>query len=212
MGAQYAVSMGAGFKLAIGMMVLTLAFVVLLGRWITAEEFWLGVLLRGFLLFALIPLAFAAFETLWYWLILPLALIPLIRVDLGDRGYSAFLNQRGQAKLGEARAAAAAQPNNPVLRISLGRTLLETRQIFAGLATLDQAVSVAGTGARALITKMAEETKAEYLKVCPKCSAPNVRAGLACSNCFSPLEDSPALRALLKCCKPLWRLSRGNRE
>jgi|WetSurMetagenome_2_1015567.scaffolds.fasta_scaffold91195_1 hypothetical protein len=211
MGAQYAISMGAGFKLAIGMMVITLAYVVLLGRWLTAEEFWPSVLLRGLLLFGLIPLALVTFETLWYWLLLPLAFLPMIRIDTGGRRYSDYLLRHGQATLEAARAAAAAQPDNPVLRISLGRLLLETRQIFPGLATLDQAISVAGAGAKELITKMAEETKAAYLKFCPKCGLPNLRAGLVCGNCFSPLDDSPTLRLLLKCCKPLWRLSRGNR-
>ena len=72
---ELAGSMVAAFQLAAGAMVFALAIAVLIGRWVTADEDWVGVLLRGLLLLIFAVLMLQRFGSPWYWLTMPLAAV-----------------------------------------------------------------------------------------------------------------------------------------
>jgi len=176
---EYTTGFFAGLQLAAGAMVFAVALVVLFGRFLTADESLTGLVLRGGILFALAAFTISRFATIWYWLLLPLALIPLAEVQLGEGLAGPWLNRRRDGRLAEAAAAAADQPRNAIVRLQLARALLETRQIDVGLQAVDEAVSLAPPDSREMLDEMAREVKAELVCFCLSCRSPNPSSALA---------------------------------
>jgi len=204
--ADYPGAFFGGFALAAGVLAFAVAFTVLLSRWITGDENAVGVVIRAGLLLGLATVAMSLLTTVWYWLLLPLAVLPLVEVHLGEGVAAPWLDRRRHTRLAEAAAAAAEQPHNAVGRLQFARALLETRQIEAGLAALDEAVVLALPDSRELITQMAEQARAELVRSCPSCRHPNPASGRACRRCLSLLTDDALLRALLWILRPELRL------
>jgi ribosomal protein L40E len=194
------------FVLAAGLMVFALAYVVLLGRWISGDEHGLGVAIRGVLLFAAALLALSLFGTIWYWLVLPLALLPLVEVAWGAGLAAPHINRKRQERLAEVTATAVGQPDNPIHRLNLARALLETGQVEIGLAEIDEAVAFADGESRSLIEELAQEAKDELLSACPSCGSLNAPASKICRRCYSAMTDGEALRALVCLLRPVLRL------
>src|SRR5208283_5126625 len=100
-----------------------------LGRWIAGEECWPGVMLRGGLLATISVVAIHSYGTLWYWLMLPTAMLPLVDTFFGRGLTASWFAGRRLAQVGEAMSAAAHQPANPAVRLRLGRALLEAGHV-----------------------------------------------------------------------------------
>jgi hypothetical protein len=183
-------------------MVFAVAVVVLFGRFLTADESPAGFILRGGILFALAAFAISRFATIWYWLLLPLGLIPLAEVQLGEGLAGPWLNHRRYRRLASAAAAAADQPRNAIVRLQLARALLETRQIDVGLHALEEAVSLAPPDSREMLAEMAREVESELICSCPSCRSPSPGSALACRRCFAPLTDSPLARLAIRAIRP----------
>ena len=162
-----------------------------------------SALLRGGLLLALAVVAIHSFGTLWYWLTLPLALVPLVEDWHGSRTSAQRLSPVSAARLAEDTAAAADQPANPVLRLNLGRSLLETGQIEAGLSALDAAVALAPQDD--YIRTAAAEAKGRLVRFCPSCGQPNPAGAHVCRRCMTAMAGGAALRGLVRLCRPVWR-------
>ncbi len=204
--ADHAVSLFAGLQLAAGMMVFAVAMTVLLGRWVTADENALGVGLRGGVLLGLTVLAFSRFGTIWYWLLLPLTLFPLLELSCREGLAAGWIDQNRQRRLAEAAEAAAEHATNAARRLNLARALLETKQIEVGLAALEAAVSMADEQSRELLREMAEEAKQEFVRSCPFCRHPNPVAAKVCRSCLRALCEGALSRALLCLSRPALRL------
>jgi hypothetical protein len=203
---DYTTGFFAGLQLAAGAMVFAVALVVLFGRFLTADESLTGLVLRGGILSALAAFTISQFATIWYWLLLPLALIPLAEVRLGEGLAGPWLNHRRHGRLAEAVAAAADQPRNAIVRLQLARALLETCQIDVGLQALHEAVSLAPPDSGEMLDEMARELKAELVRSCLSCRSPNPSSALACRHCFAPLTDSPLARLAIRAVRPARRL------
>jgi len=201
MGA-YPLAFSAGLQLAAGLMVFAIALMVVFGRFVTADESLAGLILRGGLLLALAAFAISRFQTIWYWLALPLALLPLAEVQLGEGLAGPWLQRQRHRRLGEAVTAAAAEPKNAITRLELARALLETRQIPAGLKTLREAVALAPSDSRDLLEDMAREVESELVRNCSSCGSPSPASAYACRCCFAPLTDCPHVRLLVRVIRP----------
>jgi len=199
-----------GAQLALGMLVIAATMTALLGRWVTANETWLGMTARGACVMGVAVVALRHFGTVWYWLILALALLPLADICLGTSITGAWLMWRKQQVLAEAITDAAANPANSVIRLALARALLDTGQIEAGLANLDQASVLALDDGSPRMGDFVAEAKREFVRYCPHCNHPNPREAHACRRCIRALTDNGALRAWLSLCRPvLLRLRRS---
>jgi hypothetical protein len=199
------------FQLAVGAMAFALALTVVLGRWVTANEYWLGALVRSAALIALAVLALSRFGSIWYWILLPLALVPLVD-EWGGLSVTAWLNQSRHLRLSRALTAAAEHPANPVLRMNVGGALLETGHTEAGLAALEQAVASAPEDSRELLNTMAAEARQEFVRHCPACRHPNPSWARACRRCLRAVTGGPLVRGLLWLSRPaLLRLRRPPR-
>jgi hypothetical protein len=198
---EYGLAFAVGLQLAFA-----LAMVVLVGRWITAEEFWIGVLLRGGLLTTIAALTFQRFGTVWYWLMLPLAALPLADWWCGISVTGVWMKARRSQKLSRAMAAAAEQPKSALLRLHLALALLETGQTEAGLAAMEEALPLAPPDSTQLLSEMAAEGRREFVRYCPSCKYANPSGAPACRCCLGALREGVALRLLLRVCRPLLRL------
>ncbi len=203
---HYASAFTTGLQLAAGMMVFAAAMTVLLGRWITADESALGVAVRGVLLLGLVAAAFTCFGTIWYWLLLPLAALPLLQFWCGEGIAAGWLNQKRHKRLAEAAALAADHSTNAVNRLALARSLLETGQIDVGLAAMEAAVLLADEESRELVQEMAEEAKSEFVTQCPRCRMPNRAAARVCRACLRAMRADPVTRAVVWISRPALRL------
>lgn len=203
---EYVVAFGLGIQVVAGLLVFAVAMTVLLGRWTTADASALGVALRATALLGIAVVAFTRFGTIWYWLLLPLAVLPLLEFSCGSRLAAGWLNQKRQERLSEAAVAAADHATNAVNRVHLARSLLETGQIDVGLAALDAAVSIADEQSRERLQEMADEARRDFLKQCPACRAPNRVAARVCSTCLRALRDDALSRALVWVSRPALRL------
>jgi ribosomal protein L40E len=199
---EYTWALATGFQLAAGAMAFGLALAVIVGRCITADETWYGVLLRGAVLTGLGRLVLTKFGTAVYWLLLPLAAVPLVDVWFGASLTARRYMRDSEVRLREAVVGAADQPTNPVLRIALGRALLETGQIEAGLTALDEAVRLAAESeGHSLLSAMAAEVRQRFVHVCPSCGHPSPSQARVCRHCWAALTDGRLLRAT----RWLWR-------
>jgi ABC-type dipeptide/oligopeptide/nickel transport system permease component len=201
-----------GFQLAIGAMVFAVAMSVVIGRWITANESWVGMLLRGGMLMGLGVLVLSRFHTIWYWILIPLAVVPLVD-EWGGVSVSGWLNQARHLRLSRALMAAAGQPGNPVLRMNVGAALLETGQTKAGLAAIQEAMALAPEDSRELLNAMAAEAEQEFVRHCRACGHPNPSWAWACRRCLRVVKGGAAARAVLWLSRPaLLRLRRAPRQ
>jgi hypothetical protein len=110
-----------------------------------------------------------------------------------------------QSGLAGALELAAEQPLNPAARLHLGRALLATGQIEAGLAALDEAVTLADEGDRPAVSRLAATATQEFVVYCPRCGRPNRAHAGACRGCCGALGRRGASRLLLCLCRPALR-------
>jgi len=96
---EYTTGLFLGLQLAAGAMVFAVALVVVFGRFLTADESLTGLLLRAGILVALAAFTISRSATIWYWLLLPLALIPLAEVQLGEGLAGPWLKRRRHQRL-----------------------------------------------------------------------------------------------------------------
>jgi len=192
-----------GARLALGFLVIAGIMSALLGRWVTANETWLGMTVRGACVMGVAIIALRHFATVWYWLILPLALLPLADIFLGTSISGAWLMRHKQQVLAEALSDAAANPTHSLIRLALARALLDAGQIEAGLATLDQASALALDDGYPRMGDFVAEAKREFVRYCPHCDHPNPPEARACRHCIRALTDNAALRVWLSLCRPV---------
>lgn len=199
------------FQLAVGAMAFALALTVVLGRWVTANENWLGVLVRSAALIALAVVALSRFGSIWYWVLLPLAVVPLVD-EWGGLNLSSWLSQGQHQRLSRALSAAAEQPTNAILRLHEGTALLETGQTEAGLATLEEGIALAPPDSLDLLNTMAADARQHFVRPCPRCGHPNPSWARACRRCLRAVTGGPLVRGLLWLSRPaLLRLRRAPR-
>jgi hypothetical protein len=203
---DYVTAFSTGFMLAGGLLVFSVAIAVLLGRWVTGDEGAPGVAVRGSLLLGLAAFAISRFGTIWYWLALPLALLPLVEVACGAGLAAPWINANRQRRLGEATAVAADDPQNAINQLNLARALLGARQIEMGVKALEEARALADAESRSLIEELASEVREELVAECRSCRAPNAAGAKVCRRCLRCLSESPALRALTWLLQPVLRL------
>ena len=207
-GDLYGIAFFEGLQLAAGGMVFAVVFVVLVGRWIIGDEDAIGFCLRAGILVALFVIAVKRFPTIWFWVMVPLAVVPMVDVWWGG-GFSSFLLRRARRRqLGKAMADVAEQPANPILRVRYARALLESDQLETGVAELERALKLADAGSKQLVADMAAEARQEFLSFCPTCQSPNTEAAKACRRCLRPYSRSPFLRLALWMARPVLRRRR----
>jgi len=198
----YPEALFTGFQLAIAGMVFAVAMTVVVGRWITANETWLGAVLRGGMLLGLGAFVMSRFGTIWYWVLMPLAVVPLVD-EWGGLSVTAWLNQGRHLRLSRAMAAAGEQPANAVLRMNVGSALLETGQTEAGLAALEEAVRSAPEDSKEVLSGMAAEARREFVRACQSCGHPNPSWARACRRCLRVVQGGPVVRVLLCLSRPV---------
>jgi len=194
-----------GFQLAAGAVAFSVALAALIGRWVSADENWPGVLVRAALVTALSACALRRLGTAWYWLMLPLVLAPAGRWRWGRGRGGSIAEGELQSGLADAWELAAEQPLNPAVRLHLGRALLATGQIEAGLAALDEAVTLADEADRPAVSRLAATATQEFVVYCPRCGRPNRAHAGACRGCGGALSRRGASRLLLCLCRPALR-------
>lgn len=202
---QYAAGVFTGIQLAIGGMVFAVCFVVIVGRWTIGDEAAVGFLLRATVLVALFVVALRHFPTIWFWAVVPLAVVPLVDVWWGGGLSTLWIRRRQQEQLGEAMAEAAGQPKNAVVRVRLARALLESGQIESGLIEIERASQLCDEGSRKVVEEMMAEAKQEFVVFCPHCQDPNRHAAKACHRCFRPFHDNLLLGLALWVARPVLR-------
>ncbi len=193
-----------GFIIAFAVMGWALAFGVLIGRWVTADENWLGVLVRSFLLLVLFVLAFTHFHTVWCWVCMGLVVVPLVD-DLGLPVAPRWLKRRREARLSEALGQTIVRPDSPFTYLHLGQAYLEAGQVEAGLAELARAEAMGDEESRSVITELTAQAREEWLRTCPRCGHPNLRAALACRHCLRVLTPGLLPALLVACAWPVLR-------
>jgi len=192
--------------IAFGAMMWAVAFTVLIGRWVTADENTVGLLWRGGLLLVLFAVGFTHFMTVWYYLCLLLILLVMVD-ELGIPGLAPlWVRHRRGARLSAAVGKAIEQPKSPFPRIDLARGLLETGQFEAGLAELEHAKALADDGNRKVIGDMVAEVEGELLQTCAACGGVNAHTALACRYCFRCLVQGLTWSFLIACSRPGLRL------
>ncbi len=197
------------FILFAGAMAFAVTMAVIVGRWITAEMTWLGVLVRTVLLAALYAFGLTHFGTVWFFVAAALAPLPLVDAVWRDRLATAWVRECRRERAAEAVRDAVRDPASATVRLRLGRALLEEGRIELGLEALAAAAEMAPADSKLMMERMAEEARQEFIHTCPSCRKPNPLAALACRHCLAPLSDSQALRLAVWCCRPAVRFLRS---
>lgn len=102
--------------------------------------------------------------------------------------------------------AASEQPNNPTLRFLLGRAMLQTGQIEAGLAELERAMELDKVLNSTAVSDMVRKAKAELLICCHHCRAINRREALICRRCCYAIVKDKYIRLLAATVRPIFPL------
>ena len=129
--ADYPIAFFAGMQLAVGAMVYAVALTVILGRWIVGDESAPGMLLRMAATVGFAVLAIRLFGTIWYWVALTAAVLPLTDWCMGKSLSRSWLMRHRHERVGQALQGAAEQPSNPIVRLGVARARRSRRGVEA---------------------------------------------------------------------------------
>ncbi len=122
-------------------------FAILVGRLVTADETWLGTLVRGAVLVTLFVIAFHHFGTVWYWVCTGLVIVPMVD-ELGIPGVAPGLARQRAAQVNAAMSKIFENPHSPIPHVNLAHTLLEAGRFDSGIEELERARSLCDEASR----------------------------------------------------------------
>jgi hypothetical protein len=206
----------AGMVLSAAVLIFAIVFALLLGRFVTGDDDGYGFALRAVFLLLCALTAISLFRytisspgdfrgAVACWLMVPLALLPLIELRPGGGLTGLWLKHRRQARLGDAVTAAAEKPDSPFPRVHLGRALLECGYFAPGLAALEEALARTDAGSDRIIRELVEETRNEFVRPCPACRHPVPHTALACGKCHTAFRGGAMVTWLLRATHPRGR-------